>query len=205
MNHKRRNRRSIIFYSALEPARWENGVASGADIFCLDLEDSTSDDRKAEARDVCLPLFERNVSRTVLRTVRINSQHSNEGVRDMLAISQLKSPPDGVVIPKVTSAEEVQWVAGILAPNHPDLELIVLIENQKGLENARTIAKAAPQISTLFLVPILAVRLGPTLRWICCVTCAVGSSWPPQKPVSTRWTALSSIRRILTGLSPRRR
>ncbi|MEC8173409.1 MAG: aldolase/citrate lyase family protein, partial [Pseudomonadota bacterium] len=110
MKHKSRNRRSIIFYSALEPARWEDGVASGADIFCLDLEDSTSNDRKAEARDVCLPLFELNVSRTVLRTVRINSPHSNEGVRDMLAISQLKSPPDGVVIPKVTSAEEVQWV-----------------------------------------------------------------------------------------------
>ena len=151
MKHKSRNRRSIIFYSALEPARWEDGVASGADIFCLDLEDSTSNDRKAEARDVCLPLFERNVSRTVLRTVRINSPHSNEGIRDMLAISQLNSPPDGVVIPKVTSAEEVQWVAGILAPHHPDLELIVLIEDQKGLENARAIAKAAPQISTLFL------------------------------------------------------
>ena len=131
MKHKSRNRRSIIFYSALEPARWEDGVASGADIFCLDLEDSTSDDRKAEARDVCLPLFERSVDRPVLRTVRINSPHSDEGVRDMLAISQLKSPPDGVVIPKVTSAEEVRWVAGILAPHHPDLELIVLIEDQK--------------------------------------------------------------------------
>lgn len=69
----------------------------------------------------------------------------------MLAISKLTSPPDGVVIPKVTSAEEVQLIAGILAANHPALELIVLIENQKGLENVRAIAKAAQQISTLFL------------------------------------------------------
>jgi len=151
VNHKNRNRRSIIFYSALEPARWDEAVASGADMFCLDLEDSTSADRKEEARNVCLPLFERDAGRPVVRTVRINSPHSDEGVRDMLAISQLETPPDGVVIPKVTSAEEVQWVAGILAAHHPDLELVVLIENQKGLENARSIAKAAPQISTLFL------------------------------------------------------
>ena len=115
------------------------------------MEDSTSANRKDEARKVCLPLFQRNVDRPVLRLVRINSPHSDDGIRDILAISQLKAPPDGVVIPKVTSANEVQWVSGILAPHHPDLELVILIENQKGLENARAIAKAAPQISTLFL------------------------------------------------------
>lgn len=151
MNHKSRNRRSIIFYSALEPGHWENGVTSGADMFCLDMEDSTSANRKDEARKVCLPLFEQNVDRPVVRLVRINSPHSDDGIRDILAISQLKAPPDGVVIPKVTSANEVQWVSGILAHHHPDLELVILIENQKGLENARAIAKAAPQISTLFL------------------------------------------------------
>ena len=76
---------------------------------------------------------------------------TDEAVRDMLAIADLAAPPDGVVIPKVESAEQVQWVAGILAPRHPNLELIVLIETQRGLDNARAIAKAAPQISTLFL------------------------------------------------------
>ena len=151
MNHKNRNRRSIIFYSALEPKNWDNGVKSGADMFCLDMEDSTSADRKDEARKVCLPLFQRYVGRPVVRLVRINSPRSDEGIRDILAIRQLEAAPDGVVIPKVTSANEVQWVSGILAPHHPDLELVVLIENQKGLENARDIAKAAPQVSTLFL------------------------------------------------------
>ena len=151
MNHKNRNRRSIIFYSALEPKNWDNGVKSGADMFCLDMEDSTSADRKDEARNVYLPLFQRNVGRSVVRLVRINSPRSDEGIRDILAIRQLEAAPDGVVIPKVTSANEVQWVSDILAPHHPDLELVVLIENQKGLENARAIAKAAPQVSTLFL------------------------------------------------------
>jgi citrate lyase beta subunit len=81
----------------------------------------------------------------------MNIPRSDEGVRDMLAIVALDTPPDGVVIPKVTSAAEVQWVAGILAPKHPELELVVLIEDQKGFENIREIAKAAPQISTIFL------------------------------------------------------
>jgi (S)-citramalyl-CoA lyase len=151
VNHKQHNRRSIIFYSALEPERWEDGIASGADMFCLDMEDSTSADRKEEARQVCLPLYRRQVERSVRRLVRMNIPRSDEGVRDMLAIAALDTPPDGVVIPKVTSAAEVQWVTGILAPKHPDLELIVLIEDQKGFENIREIAKAAPQISTIFL------------------------------------------------------
>ena len=151
MNHKQHNRRSIIFYSALEPERWEDGIASGADMFCLDIEDSTSADRKEEARQVCLPLYRRQVDRPVRRLVRINTPRSDEGVRDMLAIVALDTPPDGVVIPKVTSAAEVQWVAGIIAPKHPELELVVLIEDQKGFDNIRKIAKAAPQISTIFL------------------------------------------------------
>ena len=151
MNRKDHNRRSIIFYSALEPERWEDGIASGADMFCLDMEDSTVPARKQEAREVCLPLFTRAAERPVLRTVRMNVIGTDEAVRDMLAIADLAAPPDGVVIPKVESAEQVQWIAGILAPRHPNLELIVLIETQRGLDNARAIAKAAPQISTLFL------------------------------------------------------
>ena len=62
-----------------------------------------------------------------------------------------KSPPDGVVIPKLRVRKKSSGVAEDTCTKSPDLELIVLIENQKGLENARTIAKSAPQISTLFL------------------------------------------------------
>ncbi len=151
MNRKDHNRRSIIFYSALEPERWEDGIASGADMFCLDMEDSTVPGRKQEAREVCLPLFTKIVERPVVRTLRMNIPRCDEGVRDMLAIADLSAAPDGLVIPKVESAEEVQWVSGILSPRHPKMELIVLIETQKGLENAQSIAKAVPQISTLFL------------------------------------------------------
>jgi (S)-citramalyl-CoA lyase len=151
VDHKRRNRRSIIFYSALEPERWDDAVASNADMFCFDMEDSTVPGRKEEARRVCLPLFERPVERPVVRLVRMNIPRSDEGIRDLIALRELETPPDGVVIPKVSSPEEVRWVAGLLAPCHPDLELVVLIETQEGLENARAIAKAAPQISTLFL------------------------------------------------------
>ena len=120
-------------------------------MFYLDMEDSTVAERKQEAREVCLPLFTRPTERPVIRTLLMNIPRCDEGVRDILAIADFSAAPDGLVIPKVESAEEVQWVAGILSPLHPKMELIVLIETQKGLENARSIAKSAPQISTLFL------------------------------------------------------
>ena len=107
MKRKDHNRRSIIFYSALEPERWEDGIASGADMFCLDMEDSTVAERKQEAREVCLPLFTRPAERSVIRTLRMNIPRCDEGVHDMLAISDLSAAPDGLVIPKVESAEEV--------------------------------------------------------------------------------------------------
>lgn len=120
-------------------------------MFCFDMEDSTAAGRKQEARDVCLPMFANKVDRPVVRLVRMNTPRSDDGIKDILALRNLENPPDGVVIPKVSSAEEVQWVAGLLAPQHPELELVILIETQEGLENARAIAKAAPQVSTLFL------------------------------------------------------
>ena len=151
MNHRKRNRRSVIFYSAVQPERWDEAMASGADMVCFDMEDGTAPDRKEEARQVCLPLYARKVDRPVVRLVRMNIPRSDDGVRDMLALLALDDPPDGVVIPKVSSPDEVRWVAGILTPRHPDLEFVVLIETQEGLDNACAIAKAAPQVSCLFL------------------------------------------------------
>ena len=52
------NRRSAMIFSALQPERFDEGVAAGPDILVFDLEDGTVPDRKAEARASIGAVFE---------------------------------------------------------------------------------------------------------------------------------------------------
>ena len=144
-------RRSVLFFPALSPERLPEAMASGADMVCFDLEDGTAPGRKEEARRACLPIFAGRAERPVRRLLRINSPRNEEGLRDLLCLAETATPPDGIILPKVGNAEEIRWVAGILGPRHPAMELVILIETPEGLRNAEAIAGAAPQVSCLFL------------------------------------------------------
>lgn len=123
----------------------------------FDLEDGTVPTRRAEARTALLPCYARprNAAGT-LRLLRVNHLHTEDGVRDLLAVLESAAPPDGLILPKIEHDEEVQAVANLLAPRHPSLELIVLIESPRGVRNAVRIANATrgrpgPQVTCLFL------------------------------------------------------
>jgi len=151
MPPRRANRRSLMLFSALQPERWEVGLAAGPDILAFDLEDGTAPDRKAAARAGIGPVFARDPGRAMLKFLRINNPRTPDGLRDLLALLDWRTPPDGLLVPKVESPEEVRWVAGIACAAHPDIELILIIESPRGLENVSAIATAAPQVAGLLL------------------------------------------------------
>ncbi|MEX2616547.1 MAG: CoA ester lyase [Alphaproteobacteria bacterium] len=145
------NRRSLMLFSALQPERWDDGLAAGPDILAFDLEDGTAPDRRAEARTGIGPVFTRDPKRPMLKYLRINNPRTPDGLRDLLALLDWATPPDGLLLPKVESPEEVRWVTGIACAAHPDIELILIIESPRGLEIAAAIAGAAPQVAGLLL------------------------------------------------------
>ncbi len=51
--------RSLLFVPGDSPKKLDKGMASGADALILDLEDSVSADRKAQARETTLAFLER--------------------------------------------------------------------------------------------------------------------------------------------------
>lgn len=166
MFDRNRNRRSLMVHPALAIEGWEEAMASGADIVCFDLEDGTAPERKDEARRACLPCFARSAPRAVLRSLRINSPRTADGLRDLLALLELEAPPDGILLPKVEEPEEVRWVRDLLLPRHPDLELIPLIETPKGARRAHEIARAAAEVSALFLGSVdYSGELGTGMGW----------------------------------------
>jgi (S)-citramalyl-CoA lyase len=143
-------RRSLIMVSALRPDDFRNAAASGADMVCADLEDGTNPRRRDEARAAVFGIFAGDRRPGLQRLLRINSPRTSDGLRDILAVIETDTPPDGVILPKVSDAEEVRIVAELIRPHHAGIDLIALIESPEGLRKVDAIAKGAPEMKALF-------------------------------------------------------
>ena len=149
MTDRQPNRRSAMIFSALQPERFDEGVAAGPDILVFDLEDGTVPDRKAEARASIGTVFEREAP--FLKYLRINHPHTADGLRDLVALLDWETPPDGLLLPKIEAAEEIQQVTQTVCQAHPDIELMPIVESPRGLERVHEIANAAPEVVMLLL------------------------------------------------------
>ena len=147
----KRNRRSAVIYPALQPERFADGVASGTDIVVFDLEDGTAPERKAEARDAVADAFAGHKAEAPLRYLRINHPNSVDGLRDMLAVIDWPAAPDGLLLPKIESPEEILQVSETVCSIHPGIELTPIIESPRGLENVFGIANASDRVAMLLL------------------------------------------------------
>jgi citrate lyase subunit beta/citryl-CoA lyase len=111
---------------------------AGADAVMLDLEDAVPLDAKQQARAMVAEILADRIA-----WVRINAVRTELSAADLAAVAGLAG---GIRIPKVESAEDVQWVHQ-RAPGTP---LICAIESARGLLAAQEIA-AAPGVRHLSL------------------------------------------------------
>ena len=146
-----RARRSLMFAPGLKPEMFAKAATSGADIVCLDLEDAVAPPLKAEARMKTMALFEAGVDRGtgVEALVRINPLRTVDGLRDVLAVCEASQRPDGLMLTKVRTPDEIVALDDQLAEVGADCTLHVIIETNEGLENAVAIGQASPRIASL--------------------------------------------------------
>jgi citrate lyase subunit beta/citryl-CoA lyase len=104
---------------------------AGADAVMLDLEDAVPPDAKQTARAMVAETLARRAA-----WVRINAVRSLASEADLEAVAGLAV---GIRIPKVESAEDVQWVVDRV----PDTPLICAIETARGVLAAAEIATVA--------------------------------------------------------------
>ncbi len=71
--------------------------------------------RKDEGRALTLPLFKQPSHPHVEKMARINSITTVHGLKDLQAIIESDAPPPSIMIPKVTSAEEIQLLDTLLS------------------------------------------------------------------------------------------
>ena len=146
-------KRSLLFVPGSRLEIFPKATASSADIVCVDLEDAVSETQKNNAREevISLILNERSQQSSSREEIwiRINSIRSTSGLADVLAIAQAETAPDGIMIPKINSPEEIHILRDILSDKHKELKFHPLIETTKGLKQAYDIAKSSHKIGSI--------------------------------------------------------
>ncbi|WAI82054.1 MULTISPECIES: HpcH/HpaI aldolase/citrate lyase family protein [Achromobacter] len=153
--------RSLLFVPATSPHLWAKAAQRGADAIVIDLEDAVPLHRKSEARDLARKAIEQLVGQTPI-LVRVNaSEDLLPFDLEALPLSRLQ----GVLLPKVESAAQVQALATRLADRQeagtPSLPIAALIESPLGVLQAQSIATAHPTVGALgFGAEDYAVEMG---------------------------------------------
>lgn len=130
-------------------------AALGVDSVIMDLEDGVAHSRKAAARASVLEALTTVDFGAAERLVRINPVGSGLEAEDIAAT--LPGRPDGYVIPKVESPDQVRWASREIrnrlhasgAPGPGHVPLLVLIETARGVMYLREIAESDPNVVAL--------------------------------------------------------
>jgi citrate lyase subunit beta / citryl-CoA lyase len=106
--------RSWLFVPGDSERKLEKAATNEADALILDLEDSVADQRQAIAREmVCDYLRERSDRSRQQLWVRVNPLDNDLSLPDLAAV--MPGRPDGIVLPKVFSAKEVNTLCNYLS------------------------------------------------------------------------------------------
>lgn len=123
---------------ALEKSR---GLACDCVIF--DLEDAVAAENKVGARAMVAATLDAGGLEPRFRVVRVNPLDGAWGLDDVRALS--RSPLDAILVPKVSSAQDVEGIAGAMATAGygPDVALWVMIETAASVLALERIAQMA--------------------------------------------------------------
>lgn len=138
--------RSLLFVPAIAPRMLEGVAARGTDAVIVDLEDSVSPERKAEARTAAAPAIEM-LARHLPVLVRVNAE-PEIWKADLAAL-----PVDllaAVMLPKIEAPGQVQEIAAALtATCGSGRPIVALVESALGVLRVAQIAQASPTLVAL--------------------------------------------------------
>ncbi len=145
------SRRSFIFTPPLKKTMFGKAISSGVDIVCLELEDGIAPSDKTLARERALDIINtQKYNDNVEVLIRVNSIRESCGLLDITAILNSKIQPDGLLIPKVKSPEELIILDNLFTERKLNTRFHAIIETNLGLEKAFDIAACSKRIEALF-------------------------------------------------------
>lgn len=170
--------RSWMFVPGNRQRMIEKSLGTAVDSIMMDIEDGVAPAEKDAARQqiaACLDQVATRLKtepqlRTPARYVRINAVGHERSRDDLAAVVRMGL--EGLVVPKVETAEQIQSVAQLLDRREPEVglekgsvQLLCALESPKGLFNAYPIATASPRvIGLLFGAEDFSREIGLPLR-----------------------------------------
>ena len=146
-----RPRRSALYMPGANERALEKAKALDVDALILDLEDSVSPDSKGDARvRVCAAARSGDYGYREL-IIRTNGIDTAWYADDLAAAS--RAGPDGILIPKVNSADEVRRIeAAMVAAGAPESTRIwAMIETPTAIRQVYEIAAASDRLAVLVM------------------------------------------------------
>lgn len=149
-----RRRRSLLFMPGDDAHKIEKGAGLDVDCVVMDIEDGVALSSKVAARETIRDALTTIDFGTTERLVRINPVGSGLEDDDLAVVTEGR--PDGYIIPKIESADQVRWVSNWLARMERErdwperaIRLLALIESARGLLAVERIAAASRRLDAL--------------------------------------------------------
>lgn len=144
--------RSYLFAPGNHPRKVEKVFLAGADAVLLDLEDAVPPSEKVATRAATVAAM--RAPRKARGYVRVNGLDTEWCAGDVAAV--VGPWVDGIVLPKVESAEQVREICALIATAEGGaglppgtLELMAIVETARGIEFAHEIAAADRRLARL--------------------------------------------------------
>jgi citrate lyase subunit beta/citryl-CoA lyase len=156
-----RPRRSNLAVPGSNPRFLEKAKGLPADQVFLDIEDAVAPLAKPEARKNIVAALNEGGWGNKIRAVRVNDLTTQWTYRDVIEVVEgAGANLDAIMLPKVQSAAQVQWLDMLLTQiektNGLEIGRIGIeaqIENAQGLIAVDAIAKASPRVETIIFGP----------------------------------------------------
>ena len=160
-------RRSFIFTPPFKYDMFKKALLTNVDMVCLELEDGIHPNEKENARNCAIKNIKDNdTSSNAEILIRINSIREELGLKDLLALLNTTYQPDGIMIPKVKTPDEIVIIDNLLKDKQLNTKIHVIIETNDGLKNVFDIASSSRKIETLFFGGVdMSADLGCDNSW----------------------------------------
>jgi citrate lyase subunit beta / citryl-CoA lyase len=160
-DRSQRPRRSCLAVPGSSPKMLDKAQGLPADQVFLDLEDSVAPLAKDEARHNIVDALTKGDWTGKTRVVRVNDLTTQWTYRDVVTVVEgAGADLDCVMLPKVQSAAQVQWldllltqIERVMGYDVGRIGIEAQIENARGLVEVDAIAAASPRVETIIFGP----------------------------------------------------
>lgn len=148
-----RPRRSMLYMPGSNPRALDKARSLPADSLILDLEDSVAPDAKQLARERVVTALEQGGYGQRELIVRINGLDTPWAQEDIAAMADANTAPDGLLIPKLSTAAQVQEAIALVeaAGCCDSIDIWLMTETPQCILNINEVASAHPRIKGLVL------------------------------------------------------